>query len=98
MEEDLKNLIENKSKSSILDSLREAHAFEVPNAMIDSEVNNMRQDAARRVGMDPKDMNEDIFPKQTFEEEAKKSEEGKEGKSEYGEYEYNKWMESQWVN
>ena len=72
LEEDLKNLIENKSKSSILDSLREAHAFEVPSAMIESEVNNMRQDAARRVGMDPKDMNEDLFPKETFIEEAKK--------------------------
>ena len=72
LEEDLKNLIENKSKSSILDSLREAHAFEVPSAMIESEVNNMRQNAARRVGMDPKDMNEDLFPKETFEEEAKK--------------------------
>lgn len=72
LEEDLKNLIENKSKSSILDSLREAHTFEVPNAMIESEVNNMRQNAARRVGMDPKDMNEDLFPKETFEEEAKK--------------------------
>ena len=72
LEEDLTNLIENKSKSSILDSLREAHVFEVPNAMIESEVNNMRQDAARRVGMDPKDMNEDLFPKETFQEEAKK--------------------------
>ena len=72
LEEDLKNLIENKSKSSILHSLREAHAFEVPSAMIESEVNNMRQNAARRVGMDPKDMNEDLFPKETFIEEAKK--------------------------
>ena len=72
LEEDLKNLIENKSKSSILDSLREAHTFEVPSAMIESEVNNMRQNAARRVGMDPKDMNEDLFPKETFIEEAKK--------------------------
>ena len=72
LDEDLKNILENKSKSSILDSLREAHAFEVPSAMIESEVNNMRQNAARRVGMDPKDMNEDLFPKETFEEEAKK--------------------------
>ena len=72
LDEDLKNIIENKSKSSILDSLREAHAFEVPSAMIESEVNNMRQNAARRVGMDPKDMNEDLFPKETFLEEAKK--------------------------
>ena len=72
LDEDLKNILENKSKSSILDSLREAHAFEVPSAMIESEVNNMRQNAARRVGMDPKDMNEDLFPKETFQEEAKK--------------------------
>ena len=72
LDEDLKNILENKSKSSILDSLREAHAFEVPSAMIESEVNNMRQNAARRVGMDPKDMNEDLFPKETFIEEAKK--------------------------
>jgi len=72
LDEDLKNIIENKSKSSILDSLREAHVFEVPSAMIESEVNNMRQNAARRVGMDPKDMNEDLFPKETFIEEAKK--------------------------
>ena len=72
LEEDLKNLLENKSKSSVLDSLREAHSFEVPSAMIESEVNNMRQNAARRVGMDPKDMNEDLFPKETFIEEAKK--------------------------
>ena len=72
LDEDLKNILENKSKSSILDSLREAHAFEVPSAMIESEVNNMRQNAARRVGMDPKDMKEDLFPKETFIEEAKK--------------------------
>ena len=72
LDEDLKNILENKSKSSILDSLREAHVFEVPSAMIESEVNNMRQNAARRVGMDPKDMNEDLFPKETFIEEAKK--------------------------
>jgi len=72
LDEDLKNILENKSKSSILDSLREAHAFEVPSAMIESEVNNMRQNAARRVGMDPKDMKEDLFPKETFLEEAKK--------------------------
>ena len=72
LQEDLENLIKSKSKVSILDSVREANVFEVPNAMIESEVNNMREDAARRVGMDPKDLKEDLFPKETFEEEAKK--------------------------
>ena len=72
LQEDLENLIKNKSKVSVLDSIREANVFEVPRAMIESEVNNMREDAARRVGMDPKDLKEDLFPKETFEEEAKK--------------------------
>ena len=72
LQEDLENLIKNKSKASVLDSIREANVFEVPRAMIESEVTNMREDAARRMGMDPKDLKEDLFPKETFEEEAKK--------------------------
>ena len=32
----------------------------------------MRLDAARRVGLDPKDLKEDLFPKDTFQEEAMK--------------------------
>ena len=72
LQEDLESHIKNKSKVSVLDSIREANVFEVPSAMIESEVNNMREDAARRVGMDPKDLKEDLFPKETFEEEAKK--------------------------
>ena len=71
LQEDLENLLKNKSKASVLDSIREANVFEVPSAMIESEINNMREDAARRVGMDPKDLKEDLFPKETFEEEAK---------------------------
>ena len=72
LQEDLENLIKNKSKASVLDSIREANVFEVPRAMIESEVTNMREDAAKRMGMDPKDLKEDLFPKETFEEEAKK--------------------------
>ena len=72
LQEDLENLIKNKSKASVLDAIREANVFEVPRAMIESEVNNMREDSARRMGMDPKDLKEDLFPKETFEEEAKK--------------------------
>ena len=72
LKEDLENLIKNKSKASILESLREAHEFDIPSVMIDSEANNMRLDAARRVGIDPKDLKEDLFPKETFKEEAHK--------------------------
>ena len=40
--------------------------------MVDSEISNMKLDTARRMGMDPKDLKEDLFPNETFEEEALK--------------------------
>jgi trigger factor len=56
----------------LFDALIEANDFEVPSAMIDSEISNMKQDTARRMGMDPKEMKEDLFPNETFSEEATK--------------------------
>jgi trigger factor len=72
LEEDLKNLINGKVKQSLFDALLKANDFEVPSSMIDSEVSNMKQDTARRMGMDPKDLKEDLFPDETFKEEATK--------------------------
>lgn len=72
LEDDLVNIIKGKIKQSLFDALLESNDFEVPSAMIDSEVTNMMQDTARRMGMDPKDINEDLFPKETFIEEATK--------------------------
>ena len=70
LEEDLRNLLKNKSKASILDSLRKEHEFKVPLTMIESEVNNLRSDTARRMGMDPKKIKDELLPRETFEEEA----------------------------
>ena len=72
LEEDLKNLLRNKTKQSALEALSESNDFEIPKAMIESEVVNMRNDTARRMGMDPKEIDEDLFPASTFEEEATK--------------------------
>ncbi len=72
LEEDLKNIINGKVKQSLFDALLHANDFEVPSSMIDSEVSNMKQDTARRMGMDPKDLKEDLFPDETFKEEATK--------------------------
>ena len=72
LEEDLINIINGKVKQSLYDALLEANDFEVPSSMIESEISNMKQDTARRMGMDPKDMNEDLFPNETFSEEANK--------------------------
>ena len=72
LEEDLINILNGKIKQSLFDALLIANDFEVPSAMVNSEVSNMKQDTARRMGMDPKDMNEDLFPDETFTEEATK--------------------------
>ena len=72
LEEDLINILNGKIKQSLFDALLIANDFEVPSAMVDSEVSNMKQDTARRMGIDPKDMNEDLFPNETFTEEATK--------------------------
>ena len=72
LDEDLINILNGKIKQSLFDALLIANDFEVPSAMVDSEVSNMKQDTARRMGMDPKDMNEDLFPNETFTEEATK--------------------------
>ena len=72
LEEDLVNILNGKIKQSLYDSLLDANDFEVPLAMIDSEISNMKQDTARRMGMDLKDLNEDLFPNDMFNEEATK--------------------------
>ena len=70
LEEDLKNLLRNKTKQNAFDALSENNDFEIPKAMIESEVANMRNDTARRMGMDPKEIDQELFPASTFEEEA----------------------------
>ena len=72
LEEDLVNILNGKVKQSLYDALLEANEFEVPLAMVDSEVSNLKQDTARRMGMDPKDLKEDLFPDDMFKEEATK--------------------------
>ena len=72
LDEDLENILKGKVRQSLYDALVEANEFDVPKAMIDSEISNMKLDMARRMGMDPKDMKEELFPNETFEEEALK--------------------------
>jgi trigger factor len=72
LEEDLENILKGKVKQSLFDALIAVNEFEVPSAMIDSEISNMKQDTARRMGMDPKEIKEDLFPNETFADEATK--------------------------
>ena len=72
LEGDLKNLLKNKINQNIFDSLILENTFDVPRAMIDAEVNNLRLEAAKRMGIDPKDADEEKFPSNSFQEEAER--------------------------
>ena len=72
LEEDLENIVKGKVRQSLYDALVEANEFDVPKAMMDSEISNMKLDMARRMGMDPKEVNDDLLPDETFQEEALK--------------------------
>ncbi|SVE60364.1 uncharacterized protein METZ01_LOCUS513218, partial [marine metagenome] len=72
LEGDLKNLLKNKINQNIFDSLILENTFDVPRAMIDAEVNNLRLEAAKRIGIDPKDADEEKFPSNSFQEEAER--------------------------
>ena len=72
LEEDLENILKGKVRQSLYDALVGANEFDVPKAMINSEISNMKLDMARRMGMDPKEIKEDLFPNETFEDEALK--------------------------
>ena len=55
-----------------MDSLALENPFDLPKVMIDTQINSLRLDAAKRMGIDPKDANEEKFPSNSFQEEAEK--------------------------
>ncbi len=70
MERELKQVIKNRIKEQVINGLVETNAFDVPSALIDQEVNVLRQQAAQRFGGDMKNTPE--LPRELFEEQAKR--------------------------
>ncbi|ACS86653.1 trigger factor [Musicola paradisiaca] len=70
MERELKGAIRNRVKSQVIDGLVNANEIDVPAALIDGEINVLRQQAARRFGGNEKQANE--LPRELFEEQAKR--------------------------
>lgn len=67
MERELKQAIANKVKNDVIDGLLETTELEVPEALIDQEIDRLRQDAVQRFGgqVDFKQL-----PKELFQEQA----------------------------
>ncbi|MDJ0087592.1 trigger factor [Pantoea allii] len=70
MERELKGAIRNRVKTQAIDGLVDANPIDVPSALINSEVDVLRRQAAQRFGGDEKQALE--LPRELFEEQAKR--------------------------
>ena len=66
MERELRQAIKNKVKNQVMDGLLKIHEVEVPSALIDQEVDRMREQAVQqfggmRGGFDPKQLPAELF-------------------------------------
>ena len=72
LEEDLENLLRNKIKQNLFDALIENNSFQIPKVMIEAELESLKQNTAKRLGLELKDFEEGNFPMDSLEEEAEK--------------------------
>ncbi|MEZ8740778.1 trigger factor [Photobacterium swingsii] len=70
MEREMKQAVKGRIKDQVLNGLIEQNDISVPAALIDQEINVLRQQAAQRFGGDAKNMPE--LPRELFEEQAKR--------------------------
>ena len=70
MERELKGAIRNRVKTQAIDGLVDANPIDVPAALIDSEIDVLRRQAAQRFGGNEKQALE--LPRELFEEQAKR--------------------------
>lgn len=66
MERELKNAINNKVKQQVIDGLLEVTEFEVPQGLVDQEIDRMKQEAVQQFGgqMDPSQLPSELFQDQ----------------------------------
>ncbi|AEX21338.1 MULTISPECIES: trigger factor [Vibrio] len=70
MERELKQAVKNRIKEQALDGLVEQNEIDVPAALIDQEIQVLRQQAAQRFGGNPEAAAQ--LPRELFEEQAKR--------------------------
>jgi trigger factor len=70
MERELKGAVRNRVKSQAIEGLVKANDIDVPAALIDSEIDVLRRQAAQRFGGNEKQALE--LPRELFEEQAKR--------------------------
>ena len=66
MERELKQAVSNKVKNDVVEGLLETTELEIPQALVDQEIDRLRQDAVQRFGgqMDPQQLPAELFTDQ----------------------------------
>lgn len=72
MEKEKSDRLKMSVKNKVMDALLEKNDFTVPNALIGEEIQNMRKQAAQRMGQDPESITEQMFPEEMFRGEAER--------------------------
>ncbi|MFT6733770.1 MAG: trigger factor [Polaribacter sp.] len=70
MERELKQVITSKVKQQIMDALVEAHDFDMPNALLEQEINQQKQQALQQFGGDASSLPD--LPNELFADKATK--------------------------
>ena len=72
MERELNNALKMKLKDQVFGKLVELNAIEVPAALVDDEINNLRRQAVQQFGGANAQLDPNTLPKELFEEQAKR--------------------------
>lgn len=73
MERELRQAVRNKVKTQIMDALLAAHAFDVPKALIDGEIDVLRRQMMSQFGMAPgQQLDTSMLPAELFQDQAKR--------------------------
>ena len=72
LQTDLKTNLKTKTKQRIFDAFESSNQIDIPQSMIISEANNLRNNTAQQMGLDIGKLQEDQFPIDNFKENALK--------------------------
>ena len=72
MEKEKTDRLKMNIKTRVMDALLEKNDFTVPKALVSEEIKAMRMQAAQRMGQDPENINESIYPDEMFQQEAER--------------------------
>ncbi len=72
MERELKNVLRNKLKEQVLEKLLKENEVDMPKAMVDAEIDNLRRQALARFGGNQQAANMPELPAELFEEQARR--------------------------